>query len=132
MRPVFRLPPDVRHLALGRGKGIEIGRHHEPVAIVERVDDRPVAAGIIGREHARGQLGQHVAQVGRGLDRGAGVMAHAPLALHVLGSEPEDHDVVAAHMLHDLDIGPVQRADGERTVQRELHVAGAGGLHARR
>ena len=32
----------------------------------------------------------------------------------------------------DFDVGAVERADGERAVQRELHVAGAGGLGARR
>ena len=34
-------------------------------------------------------------------------------------------------MIADFDIGAVERADGQRAVQRELHVAGAGGLHAR-
>jgi hypothetical protein len=33
-------------------------------------------------------------------------------------------------MVADLDIGAVERADGQRAVQRELHVAGAGGFHA--
>ena len=32
----------------------------------------------------------------------------------------------------DLDVGAVHRADGQRAVQRELHVAGARGLRARR
>ena len=61
-----------------------------------------------------------------------GVDALAAALLHLLGGQAEDDDVVAAHMLEDLDIGAVQRADGERAVQRELHVAGARGLHARR
>ena len=30
----------------------------------------------------------------------------------------------------NLDVGAVERADGQRAVQSELHVAGAGGLHA--
>ena len=34
-------------------------------------------------------------------------------------------------MIADFDIGAVKRADGQRAVQRELHVAGAGGFHAR-
>ena len=33
-------------------------------------------------------------------------------------------------MVADFDIGAVERADGQRAVQRELHVAGAGGFHA--
>ena len=46
--------------------------------------------------------------------------------------QAEDEDVVVADALADLDIGAVQRADGQRAVQRQLHVAGAGRLHARR
>ena len=33
-------------------------------------------------------------------------------------------------MLADFDIGAVERADRERAVERELHVAGAGSFHA--
>ena len=33
-------------------------------------------------------------------------------------------------MVADLDIGAVERAHGERAVQRQLHVAGARSLHA--
>ena len=33
-------------------------------------------------------------------------------------------------MVADLDIGAVKRADGQRAVERQLHVAGAGSLHA--
>ncbi len=30
----------------------------------------------------------------------------------------------------DFDIGAIEGADGERAVEREFHVAGAGGFHA--
>jgi hypothetical protein len=33
-------------------------------------------------------------------------------------------------LLADLDVGAVERADGERAVERQLHVAGARGLLA--
>ena len=36
-----------------------------------------------------------------------------------------------ADFLEDFDVGAVERADGERAVERELHVAGAGGFLAR-
>ena len=36
----------------------------------------------------------------------------------------------APDVLADLDIGAVQRADGQGPVERKLHVAGAGGFHA--
>jgi hypothetical protein len=39
-------------------------------------------------------------------------------------------NVLRADFVADLDVGAVQRADGERAVQRQLHVAGAGGLGA--
>src|SRR6202044_2736503 len=42
----------------------------------------------------------------------------------------EDRDVLGADMVADFNIGAVQRADGQRAVERELHVAGAGGFHA--
>ena len=35
-------------------------------------------------------------------------------------------------LLADLDVGTVVGADGERTVERELHVAGTRGFGARR
>ena len=34
-------------------------------------------------------------------------------------------------MIADFEIGAVKRADGQRAIQRELHVAGAGSFHAR-
>ena len=51
----------------------------------------------------------------RGLDLGRG--------------EAEDEDVVVADQIVHLDIGAVERADGQRAVERHLHVAGAGGFH---
>ena len=43
---------------------------------------------------------------------------------------PNRKKLSAPDMLADLDVGAVERADGERAVERELHVAGARGLHA--
>ena len=50
----------------------------------------------------------------------------------LLGGEAEDHDVLRADEFADLDVGAVERADGERAVEGELHVAGPRSLHARR
>ena len=44
--------------------------------------------------------------------------------------QAEDEDIVVADLLVDLDIGAVERADGQRAVERQLHVAGAGGFDA--
>jgi hypothetical protein len=51
-------------------------------------------------------------------------------AYDLLDGEPEDEDVLVAHLLADLDVGAVERADGQRAVEGELHVAGARGLLA--
>ena len=48
-----------------------------------------------------------------------------PLALlHLRRGESEEKEVFFAHLLADLDVGPVQRADGHRAVHGELHVPG--------
>ena len=39
--------------------------------------------------------------------------------------QPEDEEILRPHLLAHLDIGSVERADGERAIQGELHVAGA-------
>jgi hypothetical protein len=44
--------------------------------------------------------------------------------------QAEDEDVVVADLLADLDVGAVVGADGQRAVERELHVAGARGFGA--
>ena len=71
--------------------------------------------------------------------RGSFVVALArivgALLLHLadlLGAQAEDVDVVLADLFGDLDVGAVAGADGQRAVHRQLHVAGAGGLHAGR
>lgn len=38
----------------------------------------------------------------------------------------EDKDVLFADLLGDFDVRTVQRADGQRAVQGQLHVAGTG------
>ena len=50
----------------------------------------------------------------------------------LLGRQAEDEDVLRADLLADLDVGAVERADRERAIQRQLHVAGARRFHARR
>ena len=46
----------------------------------------------------------------------------------LIGSLAEDIDVLFAHLLTDLHVGTVHGAEGQRTVQHKLHVAGAGSL----
>ena len=50
----------------------------------------------------------------------------APLQLRYLWrGEAEEEEVVRADLVADLDVRPIQGADGERAVEGELHVAGA-------
>ena len=45
--------------------------------------------------------------------------------------QTEQEEVLGARLLADLDVGAVQRADGQRAVEHELHVPGSRGLLAR-
>src|SRR5579863_1323675 len=57
----------------------------------------------------------------------SGVPGHPPFD-HLAGSQAEDVDVFCADLACDLDVGTVESTDGERTVHRQLHVAGTGCL----
>ena len=48
-----------------------------------------------------------------------------------IGRQAEYENVLAAHGLHDLNVCAVQSADSQGSVERHLHIAGAGGLHTR-
>ena len=49
---------------------------------------------------------------------------------HLVGGEAEQEEVLVPDGVADLDVGAVERAERERAVERELHVAGPGGLLA--
>ena len=49
---------------------------------------------------------------------------------NLLDREAEDENILIPDLLADLDVGAVERADGERAVQRKFHVAGARGFLA--
>jgi starch phosphorylase len=73
----------------------------------------------------------------RGLDAGDAIAASPELAaaLDSIANgmfSPDDRGRFRhiADQISHLDIGAVERADGQRAVQRHLHVAGAGGFHA--
>src|SRR3954451_25267881 len=44
---------------------------------------------------------------------------------HLLGAQTEDEDVLLAYFVADLDLRAVERADRQRAIERQLHVAGA-------
>ena len=48
----------------------------------------------------------------------------------LIRAHAEDKRILCAHFLHDLHVGAVHGAKGQRTVEHQLHVAGAGCLLA--
>jgi len=46
------------------------------------------------------------------------VVALGPERFDLLDGEAEDEDIVGADLLADLDVGTVERADGQRAVER--------------
>jgi len=45
--------------------------------------------------------------------------------------QTEKEEILGTDFLANLDVRPVERPDGERAIQRELHVAGAARLFPR-
>ena len=60
----------------------------------------------------------------------AGLVALRPQGKDLIGVEAEEEEVVRADQIADLDIGPIQRADGEGAVEGEFHIARPRGLLA--
>src|SRR5208337_780498 len=58
------------------------------------------------------------------------ITGRAPFG-NLIRGEPENEHVLRPNVVANLDIGPVQRAYRKRAAERELHVAGARGFHAR-
>lgn len=50
---------------------------------------------------------------------------------HLFNRVAEDKDVLLTHLLSDFHVSAIQRPDGQRAVQRQLHVAGARGFFTR-
>src|SRR5215475_225374 len=48
----------------------------------------------------------------------------------LFGAKPENEDIRFTHFLADFDIGPIERADRQRAIEGEFHIAGPGSLRA--
>ncbi len=92
---------------------------------------RGEAAAIVGAEVAVAHARQHALQPLALLDVAQRGVALVALRLDLIGGQPEEEEVLLAHLLADLDVGPVEGAHGQRAVHGELHVPGARGLHPR-
>lgn len=51
-------------------------------------------------------------------------------SLHILHPHPKDEEVLLSGLLRHFHVGSVHGADGEGSVQHELHVPGSGGFRA--
>ena len=88
------------------------------------------AARFVGREDARADRVDRAGEAGVVLDRLVGVALDRAAGDDLLGGHAEEEEVLGPHLLADLHVRAVERADGERAVERELHVAGARGFLA--
>ena len=116
---------------LGIAVGTEIRQAEEGIMVdeivAEHVED---PGGLVGGEVVRSDPVDHGAEFVVGREEFLGIVTLRPEGLHLLDGHAEDEDVLLADLLADLDVGPVERADRQGPVERELHVTGSGGLLA--
>ena len=111
---------------------IVVGQHQEVFAVAhEPIDHRGGIREIVRREESR------LESIDRAFQfriRTHHLRRRVPLRASCgdfFGRHAEDKDVFRTHGIANLDVGAVERADGQRTIERELHIAGAGGFHGR-
>jgi hypothetical protein len=75
------------------------------------------------------RLQRRVGRWGGGAQSSTGAASQTS-RIYLVGGHPEEKEVLGPHPFADFHIGAVERADGQRAVQREFHVAGARGLLA--
>ena len=108
-----------------------VGQQQVRVAPVhQRVVDLLVTAGLSGAEDAALHCIQHCFQLRVRQVECTRLVTGGADGGHLGCGVAEDEDVVQAHVFADLDIGPVECANGECAAERELHVAGARRLGA--
>ncbi len=125
-RPFRRIFKSLRRLLLRVQICREIRQVEKMVAPVDKhaVDPsekiRLIAAEQVGLERV-----DHAANAGITIIILAGAISVAQ-RLYLIRLEPEDEDILRTNLFPDLDVGAVHGADGERAVERELHVSGTG------
>ena len=98
--------------------------------IEEILDERSEELGIAPAERATCNEIDSLAQNGILLVVVAWTIATRLDAADLGGREAEEKEVLRADLLPNLNVRPVERADGERAVKRKFHVAGAACLLA--
>src|SRR5450631_2160328 len=103
------------HLILGVGVRREIRQHQERLALAQQaVDHRLGVVRTPGREKSRLDESQRAFEVGIGIELEPRLIAGRAPGRDLLRREAENEHIFRSHMVTDLDIGPVQCADGER------------------
>ncbi len=107
--------------------GREVGDMEIAVAAMDQfVEDPAEQAVLVRAEAVGGQSVHHLAHRRIAIVTLARVIRSLHLHLvNLFCPQPEDVDVVFAHLFGNLDIGAVVGADGQRAVHRQLHVARA-------
>ena len=132
--PRRRVAPPRADLPLGRGVGVEVRGDQKMVVIASA---RPPGRGSGPARRAR-TAPEPIASSARrscvepAIVSRASIPLRAALPRPAAAVRPKMKMLSAPDAVADFDVGAVQRADGQRAVQRQLHVAGARRLHARR
>ena len=118
-----------QHALLGLDVLLDVEQGHKPVLALDVVVQALQAFGVAGRH--KGGVGDKVHQqldAGLAVERAGIVGAVGVELLDLLGRGAKGVDVLVADELGDLHIGAVERAQGQRAVEHELHVGGAARL----
>ena len=126
---LFVLPGGIDTLLTGHVVGI-VREHQERIRGPQILDERLEQLTITPGEGAgRNQL-ERLLELRVALELACRPVALLSEALGLLHRESKQKEVLCARFLADLDVRTVERADGERTVEHEFHVAGTGGFLA--
>ena len=124
--PLLLVAVQLLQIVLGTAVILEVRHDHVRVRVAQVAGDfaEVFAVPALLEEVQHGHSGVVAA------DKGVRVVAHALQRVDLGGQHAEDDLVLVAGGIGDLNIRAVQRAQRDRAVQHELHVAGAGSLGA--
>jgi len=97
----------------------------------QRIHQALITRRVIGAEHAARDRMDGLCQFPIAFDHLGRIVPACAFQRDFFSRQAKDHDVVAAHALHDFNIGAIQRADRQRAVQRKFHITRARCFHAR-
>src|SRR5215471_11781349 len=129
--PTVPVEVGARDLLLRAGIGSKVRQAEVGIFVEQRVDQRLEEAGILGRKESGGDQVEGLLQQRFGFVDLAGPIPGASTQLDLLGIEAEEKEVLVPHRISNLDVRAVQCSDGERSVEGELHIPGAGRFLAR-